>query len=43
MMHRKVPGSEFAKVPGAGHSVYFEKPEEYNRLVLAFLEKHARG
>ena len=42
MMHRKIPGSEFAKVPGAGHSVYFEKPDEYNRLVLAFLDKHAR-
>jgi 3-oxoadipate enol-lactonase len=42
MMHRKMPGSEFARVAGAGHSVYFEKPEEYNRLVLAFLAKHAR-
>jgi pimeloyl-ACP methyl ester carboxylesterase len=43
LMHRKMPGSEFAKVPGAGHSDYFEKPDEYNRLVLAFLDKHARA
>jgi hypothetical protein len=40
-MHKKMPGSQFAKVPGAGHSVYFEKPEEYERLVLAFLQQHA--
>jgi pimeloyl-ACP methyl ester carboxylesterase len=40
-MHKKMPGSQLAKVPGAGHSVYFEKPDEYNRLVLAFLQQHA--
>ena len=40
-MHKKMPGSQFAKVPGAGHSVYFEKPDEYNRLVLTFLQQHA--
>ena len=39
-MHRKMPGSEFALVPGAGHSVYFEKPEVFNRLVLEFLKRH---
>jgi 3-oxoadipate enol-lactonase len=42
-MHREMPGSELAKVPGAGHSVYFEKPAEYNRLVGDFLAKHARA
>jgi 3-oxoadipate enol-lactonase len=41
-MHKKMPGSQFAKVPGAGHSVYFEKPDEYNRIVLEFLQKHVR-
>jgi 3-oxoadipate enol-lactonase len=40
-MHKKMPGSQLAKVPGAGHSVYFEKPDEYNRIVLAFLQQHA--
>lgn len=42
-MHKKMPGSQFVRVPGTGHSVYFEKPEEYNRLVLEFLEQHARA
>jgi 3-oxoadipate enol-lactonase len=42
-MHKKMPGSQLAKVPGAGHSVYFEKPEEYNRIVLEFLQQHARA
>jgi len=41
-MHKEIPGSELVKVPGAGHSVYFEKPAEYNRLVSDFLSKHVR-
>ena len=40
-MHRKMPGSAFVKVLGAGHSVYWEKPEEYNRIVSDFLQRHA--
>ncbi|MYN63649.1 MAG: alpha/beta fold hydrolase [Acidobacteria bacterium] len=40
-MHRKMPGSEFALVPGAGHSVYYEKPALFNRLVIEFLRRHA--
>lgn len=39
-MHRKLPGSEFALVPDAGHSVYFERPEVFNRLVIEFLRRH---
>ena len=39
-MHRKLPGSEFALVPDAGHSVYFERPEVFNRLVIEFLKRH---
>ncbi|MGD1096808.1 MAG: alpha/beta hydrolase [Bryobacteraceae bacterium] len=39
-MHRKMPGSQLVKVPGAGHSVYFEKPDEYNRILGDFLSKH---
>jgi 3-oxoadipate enol-lactonase len=39
-MHRKMPGSQLVKVPGAGHSVYFEKPDEYNRILMDFLSKH---
>ncbi len=39
-MHQKMPSSEFALVPGAGHSVYYEKPELFNRLVVEFLKRH---
>jgi 3-oxoadipate enol-lactonase len=37
MMSRRIPHSHFVKVPGAGHSAYFEKPEDFNRLVADFL------
>ncbi len=40
-MHKAMPGSQLVKVPGAGHSVYWERPEDYNRIVREFLEKHA--
>ena len=39
-MHRQLPGSEFALVPGAGHSVYYEMPRLFNRLVIEFLKRH---
>ncbi len=34
--------SELAVVPQAGHSAYFEKPEEVNRLVIDFIARRAR-
>lgn len=37
-----VRGSELAVVDAAGHSAYFEKPEEFNRLVLDFIARRAR-
>ncbi|HYL37398.1 MAG TPA: alpha/beta hydrolase [Bryobacteraceae bacterium] len=40
-MHKQMPGSQLVKVPGAGHSVYFEKPDDYNRILLDFLNQHA--
>ena len=40
-MHKSMPGSQLVKVSGAGHSVYWEKPEDYNRILLEFLQKHA--
>jgi len=40
-MHKSMPGSQLVKVPGAGHSVYWEKPDDYNRILLDFLQKHA--
>ncbi|MGH7905255.1 MAG: alpha/beta fold hydrolase [Candidatus Binataceae bacterium] len=39
LMARRIPHSRFVKVPGAGHSVYFEKPEEYNRVLMDFLKE----
>jgi pimeloyl-ACP methyl ester carboxylesterase len=37
MMSRKIPHSRFVKIPGAGHSAYFEKPDDFNRIVAGFL------
>lgn len=37
-----VRGSELAVVDQAGHSAYFEKPQEVNRVVLNFLERRAK-
>jgi len=39
-MHRKMPGSKLVKIPDAGHSVYFEKPNEFNQVVMQFLQEH---
>lgn len=35
-----VPGAKLESVPEAGHSVYFERPEIFNRLVSNFLDSH---
>jgi 3-oxoadipate enol-lactonase len=32
-----IPGARMVLVPGAGHSVYFEQPETFNRIALEFL------
>jgi 3-oxoadipate enol-lactonase len=37
MITRQIPHARFVKVPGAGHSVYFERPDEFNRIALEFL------
>ncbi len=37
LMARRIPHARFVKVPGGGHSVYFERPDEFNRIVLEFL------
>jgi pimeloyl-ACP methyl ester carboxylesterase len=37
MCHKLVAGSQYYLVRDSGHSAYFEKPDEYNDVVLAFL------
>jgi pimeloyl-ACP methyl ester carboxylesterase len=32
-----IPGAKLESIPNAGHSVYFERPDTFNRLVAAFL------
>jgi 3-oxoadipate enol-lactonase len=36
---RLLPDARLLVVPGAGHSVYFEQPEVFNRAVLEFLDE----
>ncbi|MGE5595060.1 MAG: alpha/beta fold hydrolase [Hyphomicrobiales bacterium] len=38
-----VRGSHFHQIDGAGHSAYFEKPGEWNRIVRAFLHAVDKG
>jgi 3-oxoadipate enol-lactonase len=37
-----IPGAHFAVLPYAGHSPYFETPDEFNRVVSQFLDRHYR-
>jgi 3-oxoadipate enol-lactonase len=38
MCHKRIPGSRFHLFRGSGHSTYFEKPDEYNAVLLDFLQ-----
>jgi pimeloyl-ACP methyl ester carboxylesterase len=40
MIAAKIPNAELMVAPEAGHSVYWEEPEVFNRAVLAFVSKH---
>lgn len=35
-----IPNSEYNEIPESGHSVYFEKPREFNNAILSFLKEH---
>ncbi len=35
--HRATPGSQFVVIEDSGHSTYFEQPDAFNAVVLAFL------
>jgi pimeloyl-ACP methyl ester carboxylesterase len=36
----RIKRSESIVIPEAGHSAYWERPEQFNRSVISFLEKH---
>jgi pimeloyl-ACP methyl ester carboxylesterase len=40
MIAAKIPNAELVVAPEAGHSVYWEEPELFNRAVLTFMAKH---
>jgi pimeloyl-ACP methyl ester carboxylesterase len=41
LIHDNLPNSEMVVIPDAGHAVTFEKPEEFNSIVLEFLAKYS--
>ena len=43
LIHERIPNSEFVIIEGAGHVVVWEKPAEFNSVVLSFLKKHSGG
>lgn len=36
-----IPGAELEEFPESGHSTYFEEADKFNRVLLAFLKRHA--
>ena len=38
-MKTRFPNLELHKIPGAGHFLMLEKPEEFNRLLKSFLDR----
>jgi non-heme chloroperoxidase len=40
-LRKAIPSSETSIISGAAHFPHFEKPQEFNELVLGFLAKHA--
>ncbi|MHA2140787.1 MAG: alpha/beta fold hydrolase [Candidatus Thorarchaeota archaeon] len=42
VIHDGLPNSEMVIVQDSGHAVAFEKPDEFNRIVLDFLRKQSR-
>jgi pimeloyl-ACP methyl ester carboxylesterase len=41
LAHELIPGSRYAEVADAGHSVYFERADEFNTIVRKFLAEVA--
>jgi 3-oxoadipate enol-lactonase len=43
LMAQRIPHAHFVAIPGAGHSVYYERPEEFNRELGDFLSAAGVG
>jgi 3-oxoadipate enol-lactonase len=43
LMAQRIPHARFVAIPGAGHSVYYERPEEFNRELGDFLSAAGVG
>ena len=41
--HKLIPGARMEVVPGTGHSIYFENPNAYNRLLSDFFSEVLAG
>ena len=37
-----VPGADMIVFPDAGHSVYWEQPDAFNKAILAYFRKHRK-
>ncbi len=35
-----IPGAQFIAIPEAGHSIWWEVPDTFNRAVLTFIAQH---
>jgi len=42
ILEKGIKGAQKIMIPGSGHLVNMEKPEEFNRIVLDFLSEHLR-
>jgi pimeloyl-ACP methyl ester carboxylesterase len=42
MLARHIPNSEFVVVPEVGHSIYWERPDVFNSVVLEFISRHSK-
>lgn len=40
IIHEQIPNSEFIVVPGAGHGLVIERPDEVNRIVHDFIKRN---
>ncbi|MFW9786149.1 MAG: alpha/beta fold hydrolase [Candidatus Thorarchaeota archaeon] len=42
LIHDSLPNSEMTVIPDSGHAVTFEKPKEFNKVVLDFLQSQTK-